>query len=142
MLSLTQPVLQAMGKNIVYCGESGAGEITKLCNNLSLAISMIGTSEAMALGAKLGSYTNYLFDVLWDYKNLPPLGMDPKILAGVMNTSTARCWSSDSYNPYPGITPGAPAENGYTGGFGTALMEKDLTLALDAAKAVKVYKFS
>ena len=65
-------------------------------------------------------------------------GMDPKILAGVMNTSTARCWSSDSYNPCPDITPGAPASRGYTGGFGSALMEKDLTLALDAAKAVKV----
>ena len=66
--------------------------------------------------------------------------MDPKVLANVMNTSTARCWSSDTYNPCPGVISGVPAERGYTGGFGTALMEKDLTLAMDAAKEVKVIK--
>lgn len=110
-------VLQAMGKNIVHCGGPGAGGVTKLCNNLSLAISMIGTSEAMALGVRMG--------------------MDPKKLAGVMNTSTARCWSSDSYNPVPGLMPNVPASNGYKGGFGTALMEKDLTLAMDMASNIK-----
>jgi 3-hydroxyisobutyrate dehydrogenase len=108
-----RPYLAAMGKNIVHCGESGAGGITKLCNNLSLAISMIGTCEAMALGKRLG--------------------MDPAKLAGVMNTSTARCWSSDSYNPVPGVMPSVPASRGYVGGFGSALMEKDLGLAMELA---------
>lgn len=65
------------------------------------------------------------------------LGMDPKALAGVMNTSTSRCWSSDSYNPCPGVMEGVPSSRGYTGGFGVALMEKDLGLAMDAAKPVK-----
>jgi 3-hydroxyisobutyrate dehydrogenase len=70
-LERARPFLSAMGKNIVHCGDGGAGEVTKLCNNLSLAISMIGTSEAMGLGIRMG--------------------MDPKKLAAVMNTSTARC---------------------------------------------------
>lgn len=117
-LKIAEPVLNMMGKNIVYCGSVvGSGEVAKLCNNLALAISMIGTCEAMSLGKKLG--------------------MDPKILASVMNSSTARCWSSDTYNPYPGVTPSSPANNNYNGGFGTALMEKDLTLAMDAAQSVK-----
>lgn len=112
-----RPYLSAMGKNIVHCGDSGTGGITKLCNNLSLAISMIGTCEAMALGKRLG--------------------MDPAKLASVMNTSTARCWSSDSYNPAPGVMPNVPARRGYTGGFGSALMEKDLGLAMDLAAKIK-----
>eukprot|EP01036_Dinobryon_divergens_P031944 gene31944-41438_t len=94
-------VLNMMGKNIIHCGAAGSGGVTKLCNNLSLAISMIGTSEAMALGIRLG--------------------MDPVRLAGVMNTSTARCWSSDSYNPVPGVlaNPNLPSNNEYKGGFGS-----------------------
>jgi 3-hydroxyisobutyrate dehydrogenase len=76
------PLLQAMGRSIVHCGASGSGCIAKLANNLALAISMVGISEAMNLGVKLG--------------------MEPKTLAHVLNTSTARCWSSDTYNPYPG----------------------------------------
>lgn len=109
-------IFLAMGKNVVHCGEAGAGGATKLCNNLALAIQMIGTSEAMALGVKFG--------------------LDPVRLAGVMNTSTARCWSSDSYNPVPGVMEGVPSSRGYTGGFGSALMSKDLGLVLDAAKQV------
>lgn len=76
-------ILSFMGKNIVHCGGSGNGQVVKLCNNLVLAISMIGVSEAMNLGIKLG--------------------MDPKLLASIFNTSTARCWSSDTYNPVPGV---------------------------------------
>lgn len=117
ILTKVEPVLNCMGKKIVLCGDAGSGGITKLCNNLSLAISMIGTSEALSLGKKLG--------------------MDPAKLSEVMNTSTARCWSSDSYNPAPGVMPTVPASRGYTGGFGCVLMEKDLGLALDAAKEVK-----
>eukprot|EP00605_Chrysophyceae_sp_TOSAG23-4_P001775 GSChrysophyteH1.ASY1.ANO1.1964.1 assembled CDS len=102
---------------IIHCGAAGAGGVTKLCNNLSLAISMIGTCEAMALGKRLG--------------------MDSSKLAEVMNTSTARCWSSDTYNPVPGVMEGVPASRDYEGGFGAALMEKDLTLAMNAAAEVK-----
>lgn len=109
-----QPVLQAMGQNIVHCGGTGTGQVAKICNNLLLAISMIGVSEAMSLGASLG--------------------IDPKVLAGIINTSSGRCWSADTYNPYPGIVETAPASRGYTGGFGVDLMLKDLGLATDAAK--------
>ncbi|MGA2779591.1 MAG: 3-hydroxyisobutyrate dehydrogenase [Steroidobacteraceae bacterium] len=112
-----QPVLANMGKNIVHCGASGNGQVAKICNNLLLAISMIGVSEAMSLGASLG--------------------IDPKVLAGIINTSSGRCWSSDTYNPYPGVMDAVPAARGYTGGFGADLMLKDLGLALDAAKHVK-----
>jgi len=64
------------------------------------------------------------------------LGLDPKLLAGIFNTSTARCWSSDSYNPVPGVMEGVPSSRGYSGGFGVDLMAKDLSLALSAASAV------
>jgi 3-hydroxyisobutyrate dehydrogenase len=111
------PTLERMGAKIIHCGDAGAGGVTKLCNNLSLAISMIGTCEAMALGKRLG--------------------MDSGKLAEVMNISTARCWSSDTYNPVPGVLDGVPASRDYEGGFGAALMEKDLTLAMAAASQVK-----
>jgi len=112
-----KPILAVMGKNIIHCGPSGNGQVAKLCNNMLLAISMIGVSEAMTLGAALN--------------------MDPKILAGILNTSSGRCWSSDTYNPYPGVLENVPAARGYTGGFGAELMLKDLGLVTDAAKAVK-----
>jgi 3-hydroxyisobutyrate dehydrogenase len=111
------PVLRHMGKNIVHCGESGTGQVAKICNNLLLGISMIGVSEAMNLGAALG--------------------IDAKVLAGIINTSSGRCWSSDTYNPYPGVMENVPAARGYTGGFGADLMLKDLGLAVDAAKLSK-----
>ena len=110
-------ILGAMGKNIVHCGGSGNGQVAKICNNMMLAVEMIATSEAMTLAAKLG--------------------MDPKVFASIVNTSSGRCWSSDTYNPYPGVIEGAPASRGYTGGFGADLMLKDLTLVTDAAKAAK-----
>jgi 3-hydroxyisobutyrate dehydrogenase len=112
-----RPVFAGMGKNMVRCGETGTGQIAKLCNNLLLGISMIGVSEAMKLGENLG--------------------IDPVKLAGIINTSTGRCWSSDTCNPYPGIVETAPASRGYSGGFGADLMLKDLGLAVDAARSVK-----
>ncbi len=112
-----KPVLQAMGKNIVHCGGAGNGQVAKICNNMMLAIEMIATAEGMALAAKLG--------------------MDPKIFAGIANTSSGRCWSSDTYNPYPGVLENVPASRGYSGGFGADLMLKDLTLVTEAAKAAK-----
>ncbi len=112
-----KPVLQNMGKNIVHCGGIGNGQVAKICNNMMLAIEMIATSEGMALAAKLG--------------------MDPKVFAGIANTSSGRCWSSDTYNPYPGVLENVPASRGYSGGFGADLMLKDLTLVTEAAKAAK-----
>jgi 3-hydroxyisobutyrate dehydrogenase len=111
------PLLRHMGKNIVHCGAAGTGQVAKICNNMLLGISMIGVSEAMNLGASLG--------------------IDPKVLAGIINTSSGRCWSSDTYNPYPGVMENVPASRGYTGGFGADLMLKDLGLATDAAKLSK-----
>lgn len=110
-------VLRSMGKNIVHCGPAGNGQVAKVANNMLLAISMIGVSEAMSLGVSLG--------------------MDPKVLAGIINTSSGRCWSSDTYNPFPGVIEGAPASRNYTGGFGADLMLKDLGLATEAAKQQK-----
>src|SRR5579871_3276883 len=109
-----KPVLEHMGRAIVHCGGPGTGQVAKICNNLLLGISMIGVSEAMSLGAALG--------------------IDPKVLAGIINSSSGRCWSSDTYNPYPGVMDNVPAARGYTGGFGTDLMLKDLALATDAAR--------
>jgi len=111
-----KPILALMGKNIVYCGTSGSGQVVKLCNNLILGISMIGVSEAMNLGTSLG--------------------VDAGVLAGVINTSSGRCWSSDTYNPAPGIIPTAPSNRGYAAGFMTQLMKKDVGLAVDAANSV------
>ena len=109
-----KPILAQMGKNIVHCGDLGTGQIAKMCNNLLLGISMIGVAEAMALGNSLG--------------------IDTDVLAGVINSSTGRCWSSEIYNPWPGVVETAPASRGYTGGFGADLMLKDLGLATEAAK--------
>ena len=114
LFATRQPVLAQMGRNIVHCGAVGTGQIAKICNNLLLGISMIGVSEAMALGNALG--------------------IDTKVLAGIINSSTGRCWSSDTYNPWPGIIETAPASRGYTGGFGAELMLKDLGLATEAAR--------
>ena len=111
------PVLKGMGKNIVHCGGVGTGQVAKICNNLVLGITMAGTAEAMALGAKLG--------------------IDPQVLGSIMNTSTGRSWSSEVCNPYPGVVSTAPASREYSGGFGADLMLKDLGLATDAAKSVK-----
>ncbi|TBW33532.1 3-hydroxyisobutyrate dehydrogenase [Azotobacter chroococcum] len=112
-----RPVLAAMGRNIVHCGPAGNGQVAKVANNLLLGISMIGVAEAMSLGVALG--------------------MDPQVLAGILNTSSGRCWSSDSYNPFPGVLENAPASRGYSGGFGTDLMLKDLGLASEAARQAR-----
>src|SRR6185436_1262207 len=112
-----RPVLQGMGKNIVHCGGPGNGQVAKICNNMMLAIEMIATSEGMTLAAKLG--------------------MDPKVFASIVNTSSGRCWSSDTYNPYPGVLENVPSARGYAGGFGSDLMLKDLGLVAEAARVAK-----
>ena len=112
-----RPILECMGRHIVHCGGAGNGQVAKICNNLMLAIEMIGTAEGMTLAAKLG--------------------MDPKVFASIVNTSSGRCWSSDTYNPYPGVLENVPASRSFAGGFGAELMLKDLTLVGDAAKAAR-----
>lgn len=115
--TVLKPVLAQMGRNIVHCGDVGTGQIAKICNNMLLGISMIGVAEAMALGNSLG--------------------IDTGVLGTIINSSTGRCWSSEMYNPWPGVVETAPASRGYTGGFGAELMLKDLGLATEAAKAAR-----
>jgi 3-hydroxyisobutyrate dehydrogenase len=110
-----KPVLEAMGKKIVHCGDAGAGQAAKICNNMILGISMIAVGEAFALAEKLGLSHQALFEV--------------------SSTSSGQCWALTSYCPVPGPVPASPANNGYKPGFASALMVKDLTLAQDAAKA-------
>lgn len=112
-----EPVLRHMGKNIIHCGGPGNGQVVKICNNLLLAISMIGTSEAMTLGVNLGA--------------------DPAVLARAINASSGRCWSSDTCNPWPGLMPDAPASRGYEGGGSTEVVLKDVSFAVDAAHEVR-----
>ncbi|MEA2837084.1 MAG: 3-hydroxyisobutyrate dehydrogenase [Bradyrhizobium sp.] len=110
-----KPILEAMGKKIVHCGEGGAGQAAKICNNMILGISMIAVGEAFALAEKLGLSHQALFDV--------------------SSTSSGQCWALTSYCPVPGPVPTSPANNDYKPGFASALMVKDLTLAQDAANA-------
>lgn len=111
-----KPHLEVMGKRILRCGGVSAGTATKLCNNAALAVQMAGVAEAMHLGRALG--------------------LDPPTLAAALNSSSARSWSSDTYNPCPGVLENVPAARDYEGGFATSLMLKDLRLAVDAARGV------
>lgn len=118
-LERAETYLNMMGKKVIPCGGPGAGAAVKLCNNLALATQMIGICEAMNLGEALK--------------------VDPVVLAEVMNTSTAKCWSSEANNPHPVVAAtsqgvGPPASRDYQGGFGVRLMLKDLGLAVDAAR--------
>ncbi|XP_060681343.1 3-hydroxyisobutyrate dehydrogenase b [Hemiscyllium ocellatum] len=110
-------LLSCMGNNVVYCGEVGTGQAAKLCNNMLLAIAMIGTAETMNLGIRLG--------------------LDPKLLTKIVNMSSGRCWSSDTYNPVPGVMDGVPSANDYQGGFAASLMAKDLGLVQNTATNTK-----
>ena len=110
-----KPILEAMGKRIVHCGDAGAGQAAKICNNMMLGISMIGVSEAFVLAEKLGLSHRALFDVA--------------------STSSGQCWALTSYCPVPGPVPAAPSNSGYKPGFASALMLKDLKLAQEAAAA-------
>jgi hypothetical protein len=107
-----QPVLAAMGKNIIHCGDSGAGQAVKICNNMVLAISMIGVSEAFVLAESLG--------------------VDPQVFFNVASTATASCWALNTNCPVPGPVPTSPANRDYQPGFAGALMSKDLGLAAAA----------
>jgi 3-hydroxyisobutyrate dehydrogenase len=111
-----KPILDRMGKKVVLAGGAGAGQAAKICNNMLLAISMIGTCEAFLLGEKLG--------------------VDPQKLFDIASTSSGQCWSLTTYCPVPGPVPTSPANRDYTGGFAAALMLKDLNLSQGAAQSV------
>lgn len=114
-LEHARPILAAMGKNIFHAGPDGAGQVAKVCNNQLLAVQMIGTAEAMALGVASG--------------------LDPAVLAEIMRQSSGGNWTLEKYNPWPGVMENAPASKGYSGGFMAELMAKDLGLAQEAAQA-------
>ena len=106
-------ILADMGRNIFHAGPAGAGQVAKACNNMLLAIHMIGTCEALEMGTRNG--------------------LDPKTLSEIMLASSGRNWSLEVYNPYPGVMEAAPASNDYKPGFMVDLMLKDLGLAMEIA---------
>ncbi|HUH59939.1 MAG TPA: 3-hydroxyisobutyrate dehydrogenase [Candidimonas sp.] len=112
-LEAARPYLEKMGKNIFHAGAAGAGQVAKICNNMLLGILMAGTSEALALGVANG--------------------LDPKVLSDIMAKSSGRNWTTELYNPWPGVMENVPAAKGYAGGFGVDLMLKDLGLAAESA---------
>jgi len=113
--AVAEPILSVMGGRIVHCGDSGAGQAAKICNNLILGISMIAVSEAFVLGEKLGLSNQALFDVA--------------------STASGQCWALTTNCPVPGPVPASPANHDYQPGFSGALMAKDLGLALGALEA-------
>lgn len=112
-LERARPLLDNMGKNIFHAGDAGAGQVAKICNNMLLGILMAGTAEALNLGVAHG--------------------LDPKVLSEIMAKSSGRNWALELYNPWPGVMENTPASRGYSGGFGSSLMLKDLGLAQQAS---------
>jgi 3-hydroxyisobutyrate dehydrogenase len=109
-----RPILEGMGRKVVHCGEAGAGQAVKICNNMMMAINMLGVCEGFALAEKLGISHQTLFDVV--------------------STSTGSSFTLTGYCPVPGPVPTTPANRGYAPGFMTALLVKDLTLAQSASQ--------
>jgi len=110
-----EPILQKMGRTIIHAGPSGAGQTAKICNNMMLAVAMIGVCEGFALAEKLGLPTQTLFDIC--------------------SKSTSQSWAMTGYCPVPGPVPAAPSNRDYAAGFTAANMLKDLRLAQQAAGA-------
>ena len=111
-----QTILSAMGKAVIHAGGSGAGQAAKICNNMLLGATMVATCEAFALAQKLN--------------------LDPQTFYDIASVSSGQNWSMTKYCPVPGVGPESPADHDYQGGFATALMLKDLRLAMDAAEDV------
>ena len=111
-----EPILSAMGKAVIHAGGSGAGQAAKICNNMLLGASMIATCETFAMAEKLG--------------------LDLQTFYDISSKASGQNWSMTSYCPVPGVGPTTPADNDYQGGFATALMLKDLNLAMEAAHSV------
>lgn len=110
-----KPLFDIMGQKAVHCGDGGAGQSAKICNNMILGITMIGTCEAFALADKLGLDRQAMFDVV--------------------STSSGYSWTMNAYCPAPGIGPTSPSDNDYKPGFAAELMLKDLRLSQQAADA-------
>ena len=109
-----KPLFDIMGQKAVHCGDAGAGQAAKICNNMILGVTMIATCEAFALADKLGLDRQKMFDVV--------------------STSSGYSWSMNAYCPAPGVGPTSPADNGYKPGFAAELMLKDLGLSQQAAE--------
>ena len=109
------PLFDIMGQKAVHCGEAGAGQAAKICNNMILGVTMIATCEAFALADKLGLDRQKMFDVV--------------------STSSGYSWTMNAYCPAPGVGPQSPADNDYTPGFAAELMLKDLRLSQQAAES-------
>ena len=115
-----RPILEGMGsaEKIFHAGPAGAGQVAKAANNMLLAIHMIGTCEALAMGEAHG--------------------LDPAVLSEIMKASSGNNWSLQVYNPWPDVMPGVPSSNDYKPGFMVDLMVKDLGLACDVADSAGV----
>jgi 3-hydroxyisobutyrate dehydrogenase len=111
-----EPILSAMGKAVIHAGGSGAGQAAKICNNMLLGASMVATCETFVMAEKLG--------------------LDLQTFYDISSKASGQNWSMTSYCPVPGVGPTTPADNDYQGGFATALMLKDLKLAMEAAQSV------
>jgi 3-hydroxyisobutyrate dehydrogenase len=107
-----RPVLEPMAGKIIHCGAAGAGQAAKVCNNMVLAVQQIAVGEAFVLADRLGLSAQSLFDVI--------------------TGATGNCWAVHTNCPVPGPVPTSPANNDFKPGFATALMNKDLGLAMDA----------
>ena len=114
-----QSILEAMGKAVIHAGGPGSGQAAKICNNMLLGASMVATCEAFVLAQKLG--------------------LDPQTFFDIASKASGQCWSMTTYCPVPGAGPVTPADRDYEGGFATALMLKDLRLAMEAAQSVDSY---
>lgn len=113
--ALAQPILANMGKAVIHAGGAGMGQAAKICNNMILGATMVATAEAFVLAEKLGLDAQTFFDI--------------------SSKASGQSWSMTSYCPVPGPVPASPANRDYQGGFASALMLKDLKLALAAATA-------
>src|SRR4051812_20190736 len=114
-----QAILEKMGKAVIHAGGPGSGQAAKICNNMLLGASMVATCETFVLAQKLG--------------------LDPQTFFDIASKASGQCWSMTTYCPVPGVGPVTPADRDYEGGFATALMLKDLRLAMEAAQTVDSY---
>jgi 3-hydroxyisobutyrate dehydrogenase len=114
-----QPYLDVMGKAVIHAGDAGAGQAAKICNNMLLGATMAATCEAFVLAQKLG--------------------LDLQTFYDISSKASGQSWSMTSYCPVPGVGPDTPADRNYEGGFATALMLKDMKLAMEAAQSVGAY---
>ena len=114
-----KPFLSLMGKAVIHAGDAGAGQAAKICNNMLLGATMAATCETFVLAEKLGLNLQTFYDI--------------------SSVASGQSWSMTSYCPVPGVGPETPADRDYQGGFATALMLKDLKLAMEAAQGVGAY---